>query len=335
MSIKLGKPKESKIQLNLTETKNETESNKLQRTENWQKDRLGNWTGSKIKSIMACNSKGGKMSWSDDEKIFEFSKGAIKYIYSRAKERQSGRYLETPTTLQMAYGTKVEPYIIRIAENLLKTHLDPMFKGCNIDPVGFKSYDNLSSLGASSDGLLSNGKAVIECKACCTWESHFDRTFEPVNEKSTDFWQTQLEMLVWNVDKCLYLIAEPPHSLKDYVNEVKTFHEFSKECEVSINTIEASKFHQRAIVKRVEIVENTCTDWIAKGGNLKDIFYQNLEKAKSDYYENGFSSQIDSDLDKVKSTSNRMIDSLTDAAKESSISSSTLETPPSKNDVPF
>lgn len=264
--LKINNSTESDIDFDLPAK----EEPQLQRNEEWFEKRRGCWTGSKIKNIMGCNSKGGKMSWADKEKSYEFSKGVLKYVYSRAMERQTKRYIETAGGPAMKYGTKVEPYILKIGEQLI---------GQPIDDVGFKEHSAIPTLGASSDGITQDRKMVAEIKACVTWETHYDRTFDPVNEKSTDFWQTQLEMLVWNVDKCAYLIAEPPNNIFDYLNELKTFEDFKKECGISIEYVKASKFHQDAILTRVQIVEEACEFWLKNKGDLSEIFWEIV-----DYY---------------------------------------------------
>jgi len=35
-------------------------------------------------------------------------------------------------------------------------------------------------------------------------------------------------MLVWGVDKCYYLVAEPPHSIWPYLKDEKGFEDFKK-----------------------------------------------------------------------------------------------------------
>lgn len=241
---------------------------KKQRTKEWHQQRLGNWTGSRIKSIMSCNSAGGKMSWDNEDKIYEFSKGVLKYIYSRAKERQSGKIINTPSSAVMDYGTKVEPYIIKAS-------------GEDVKEVGYKEHPNIKHLGASSDGIIEQLPAVVEIKACTNWETHYNRTFENVNEKSIDFWQTQLEMLVWDFDKCVYLVSEPPENIFDYINERKVYEDFAKECKISKQIIKSSKFHQKAIIERVKIVDKVCERWINNGGDLLDIFYKTLDEFKN------------------------------------------------------
>jgi|AntRauTorckE5430_2_1112549.scaffolds.fasta_scaffold02131_11 hypothetical protein len=268
--LHLKQPKKSSIVLNLPDIA-EPQVKALQRTEDWHKKRLGNWTGSKIKNIMACSPKGAKMSWADDAKVYEFSKGAIKYVYSRAMERKTKRYIETPSSKAMEYGTKIEPFICKIGEGLINQ---------KIKEVDFITHPEIETLGASSDGITEDGKFVIEIKACNNWETHYDRMFDLLDEKSIDFWQVQTEMLVWGVKKCYYLIAEPPHSIWPYIKEEKVFEDFKKECKVDFQIVDASPFHQTALLKRIKIVESTCTKWIQDGGDLNKIFHEQIEQNK-------------------------------------------------------
>jgi hypothetical protein len=265
--LQLKQPKESSLVLNIPEPELKKES--LQRTEDWHKKRLGNWTGSKIKNIMACSPKGSKMSWADDAKVYEFSKGVIKYVYSRAMERKTQRYIETPSSKAMEYGTKIEPFICKIGEGLI---------GQKIKEVDFITHPEVKTIGASSDGITKDGQFVIEIKACNNWETHYERMFNLLDEKSADFWQVQTEMLVWGVDKCYYLVAEPPHSIWPYLKDEKGFEDFKKECGVNFQIVNASKFHQTALLKRIQIVESTCSKWIQDGGDLNEIFYEQIKQ---------------------------------------------------------
>jgi hypothetical protein len=267
--LQLKQPKQSSISFNLPDS--EPQIKPLQRTKDWHNKRLGNWTGSKIKDIMACSPKGARMSWSDDAKVYEFSKGAIKYVYSRAMERKTQRYIDGASTKEMDYGTKVEPFICKIGEDLI---------GQKIKEVDFITHPEITTLGASSDGITADGKFVIEIKACINWGTHYERTFDLLNEKSQDFWQVQNEMLVWGVDKCYYLIAEPPHSIWPYLKDEKVFEDFEKECKVDFQVVNASKFHQNALLKRIEIVEATCSKWIKDGGDLNTIFYEQIDEKR-------------------------------------------------------
>lgn len=311
--LKIKTTKESEIDFNFSSPQKDE---KLQRSSDWFEKRRGCWTGSKIKNLMACNSRGSKLDWSNNDKIYEFSKGVIKYVYSRAMERKSGRYIQTPTKADMEYGTKVEPYILRIGEDLINQKI--------ID-VGFKQHPQIDSLGASSDGITQDRKMVIEIKGCTNWGTHYDRTFDKVNEKSIDFWQTQIEMLVWNVEKCAYLIAEPPNSIFDYLKDVKGFEDFKKECGISVEYIEASKFHQNAILKRVQIVEEACKIWIDLGGDLSQVFWEVVDGYKNQSTITG-ESPIKGAIKKVEQINEN--ENHLDHVK-------TIKTPPNLEDIPF
>ena len=268
--MRIGSKNSSSIFLDLP-TKKVVESKDLQRTKEWHLKRNGCWTGSMIKNVMACNSSGAKLDWSNPDKIYEFSTGVLKYIYSRAMQRKTNKVISTPSNAAMNYGTTVEEFICKIGSDML---------GQEIKEVDFKTHDKIKTLGASGDGITKDGKTAIEIKACTNWETHYDRTFDKVNEKSTDFWQTQLEMMVWKVDKCAYLIAEPPQDIMEYVKGDKTFDDFKSECAVSMEFIDASPFHQNAILKRVEFIEDVCEEWIDKGGDLRELFYNKLDIIK-------------------------------------------------------
>lgn len=306
--LKIKNRQESSIDLNLAEPKDE----KIQRSSAWFEKRRGCWTGSQIKNIMACNSAGGKMSWSNPEKAYEFSKGALKYVYSRAMERKTGRYIESPKKADMEYGTKVEPFILKLGEKLV---------GQRIIDVDFKQHEDIKTLGASSDGISEDNSFAVEIKACTNWGTHYDRTFEPVNEKSTDFWQTQIEMIVWGVERCAYLIAQPPSNIFDYLSEKKGFDDFKKECDISLEYIKASKFHQNAIIKRVQIVEEACQAWINTGGDLAGIFWDTVDKFKNQTEITG-QSPIKGALKKVENEKN------SEQAKA-------IKTPTNLDDIPF
>jgi hypothetical protein len=184
-------------------------------------------------------------------------------------ERKTKRYIETASSKEMQYGTKVEPFICKIGEGLIEQ---------KIKEVDFITHPEVKTLGASSDGITEDGQFVIEIKACNNWETHYERMFNLLDEKSSDFWQVQTEMLVWEVDKCYYLIAEPPHTILPYVKGEKGFEDFKKECGVNFQIVNASKFHQTALLKRIQIVESTCSKWIKDGGDLNEIFYEQIEQ---------------------------------------------------------
>lgn len=258
-------------------------SDELQRTEDWHNDRNGSWTGSVIKTLMACNRKGSKLSWNNLEKIFMFSDGIVKFIYEKAKQRETNKYIESSSSISMKYGTRVEPLIAAISEKHFSSK--GIFK-----EVGYKSFDDLPSAGSSTDRILisddGNEKvlAIVEIKACTSWSTHYDRTFDNMDEKSTDFWQTQTEMKSWNVDKGFYLVSEPPKDIKKYAfydgDIYDLLDDFEKECKITIQEIKSSEIHQYALMERVKIAEYVCEKWIKEKGNLSEIFYNHLDELK-------------------------------------------------------
>lgn len=267
----IEKPKVSDIDLGIDLRGKVEENNKLQQTEEWFAERRGNWTGSKIKNIMSCNGKGGKMDWSDPGKIYEFSKGIIKYVYERAMERKTDISSHSSSSIQMRYGNTVENFILKIGEEIL---------GEKIEEVGVKQHKEIESLKASADGIIPKKGQVVEIKACSSWVTHYDRTFSNTDEKSVDFWQTQAEMLVWGFKECVYLVASPPKNIKDYIYGEKDLEDFKEECKISKEVIKASPFHQKAIIERVKIIEKVCTDWIEKGGDLENLFWETVDYLK-------------------------------------------------------
>lgn len=279
------KIKETKIHIPIIEDSVEI-SDELQRTEDWHNDRNGSWTGSVIKTLMACSRKGGKLSWTNLEKIFMFSDGIVKFIYEKAKQRETNRYIETSSSVAMKYGTRVEPLIAAIAEKHFSNK--GIFK-----EVGYKAFDDLPSAGSSTDRILISDDglekvlATIEIKACTSWSTHYDRTYENMDEKSVDFWQTQTEMKSWNVKKGFYLVSEPPKDIKKYAfydgDIFDLLDDFEEECKISIEEIQSSEIHQNALMERIKIAEHVCEKWLKEKGNLSEIFHNYVDDVKSNF----------------------------------------------------
>lgn len=279
------KPKVSDIVLNVigVQPEKKTKKEELQRTNEWHKDRLGRWTGSQQKNLMSCSASGGKISWNEVDKIFHFGTTALKYIYENAMERKTGRYVDMGSgTKDMQYGTKVEPLIQKATKKKLK---ELGIKG-KIKSVGFKQFPTMPNAGVSSDSILIDKEtkkvlASVEMKACTSWGTHYERTFEAVDEKSMDFWQTQGQMIAWEVGTTYYVVAEPPINISKYLyydgDIMDLYDDFLEECPISIQTIKASKTHQNALLKRICIAENTLSQFLEKGGSLKEILYKSIE----------------------------------------------------------
>lgn len=265
------------IEINTEENNQEQE---LQRTEQWRINRLGLLTGSKGKLIMACNRKGSRLSWADKEKVFEFSDGIIPFIYSCAMERKTGRYIEGSTTMQMKYGTIIEPLIIRRAKEEYNIE---------IEQVGFKTVDDVPTLGASSDGIYKEKgkvKATCELKACCTWETHYKRTYEKTDESSIDFWQMIIQMLVWKVDKAYYFVCSPPKNIMDYIlaeDPMDLYEKWCKETELSFEEVKDSEIHIEALKQRAIIVENCIQKYITTERPIADILEEEIRFHKKRY----------------------------------------------------
>jgi len=280
MSKKLKKPKKSTIVLKIAEEKPKKE---LQRTDKWRLDRLGRWTGAQLKNLMSCSTSGGKISWNEIEKIFHLGNTALKYIYENAMERKTGRYVDMGLgTKEMQYGTKVEPLIQKATKKKLK-ELGIVGK---IKSVGFKQFPTMPMAGVSSDSILIDKEtkltlASVEMKACTNWGSHYERTFEAMDEKGMDFWQVQGQMIAWQVDVAYYVVAEPPISIGKYLyydgDIMDLYEDFLKECPISIQTIKASKTHQNALLKRICIAESTVNQFLEKPERLRDILHRQID----------------------------------------------------------
>lgn len=257
--------------------------NQLQRTEQWREERKGNWTGSQFKNCMTCNSKGAKFDWFHTDKVFYFSEGAIKYIFANAMERKTGRYIETSSTKEMKYGTIIEPLIFKRAAGELEK------QGLVLKLVGFKVFDNLPTAGVSSDAIVENNQGELvasgEFKACSSWSTLYERTFELMDEKGTDFWQTQGQMLAWNVEQNYYVVASPPQDITLYLNykgDIMDLYDYwCNETEITIQVVKKSPIHLNALSKRLEIIESTTNRWLCEGGNLKEILYEEIDYFKS------------------------------------------------------
>ena len=209
----------------------------LQRTEEWLEARSGNFTGSKTKAFMGCGRSTAKMSWGTVEKLIDFSKTAEKYIYNVGKERLTGIRSQQITSKQMEHGIIHEPLLI---EKLIETKIISDFTKSSFDK--FKGYNG----GASPDGkvVYKGEEMVLEVKCCVSWDGHFIRCYDIVDEKHDDFWQFQSEMLALGLNKLLYVVASPM-TIEDY----------------ELQVINASPTHQKAILNRITIADAAIAYW--------------------------------------------------------------------------
>lgn len=282
--LKLKKAKKGVSELDIKVSKKERKRAKkqLQRTEKWREERRGNWTGSQLKALMSCAQGKSKLDWDNLDRLFSFGMTAIKYLYSNAMERKTGRYIEEGEgTWQMRYGTRVEPLIKKATKAKLK---EMRVKG-KIKKVGYKPFDNIPNAGVSSDAKLVDSKgntiASVEMKACTNWETHYDRTFELTDEKSKDFWQIGGQVIAHNVEVCYYVVAEPPHDIKKYLfyqgDIMDLYDEWVKECKITIEIVKPHKSFLEALIKRITIAEDAVNDWLAGGGSLKATLDQTIK----------------------------------------------------------
>jgi hypothetical protein len=263
--------------LNLKTKKTNTEQ--LQRTDDWFKMRSGKFTGSEFKNLASCGPGKSRLGWDNIERIFSFGETAMKSIYGNAKERQTGKYIDGGKgTYSMQYGTKVEPLL----EKFLKKKFKSTYK---VKEVGFKSFENFENAGTSADGLLLNKSdnsiaAVLELKACTSWDTHYSRSAE-FNEKHQDFWQVQGEMLSWGVNTCYYAFAEPPKDITEYLfydGDIKDLYKkFIKECPITVVQVDASALHQKALLKRLAIAETSLNNYLNGETTLQKAFDESIK----------------------------------------------------------
>lgn len=254
-----------------------------QRSEEWFKERMFCYTGSKGKAIMACSPKGAKMSWDNPDKVNEFSSGIISYIYETAMQRKTNRYIKGASTTDMKYGTIVEPLIEkRSREEYFNS------KGLVRVPVGFKTFPNRPHAGASSDDIITKNDeivAVVENKACTSWNAHYKRTYENTDESSMDFWQTQMEMIAWEVDLCYYIVISPPTDIMKYVyydgDIMDLYDEWCSETEMTIEEIKRSPIHCESLLKRIDIIEAVTVEFLETNEKIDVI----LDRVKNDMIE--------------------------------------------------
>jgi hypothetical protein len=299
------KPQVSEISLDIETVAEKPKETDLQRTEKWMLDRMGRWTGSQQKNLMTCSSSGGKLSWYDVDKLFHPGTSVLKYIYENAMERLTGKYTEMGAgTKEMQYGTRVEPLIAKSAKKWMKKN---GIKG-KLKDVGFKQFPTMPQAGVSSDNILvlkkqykkstskANKKrkavpvATVEYKACTNFGTHYERTFEATDEKSKDFWQTQGQMIAWEVDKCYYVVAQPPININKYLyydgDIMDLYDEFKKECPITVEVIKSSKTHQQALLKRIAIAESVLVLWLKDTTkNLRELLYKQVDYFKNNQEE--------------------------------------------------
>lgn len=274
---------QSDIDLGIDVSHENNKSTGLQRTPEWFEQRRGQYNASEGKTLMTCSPKYAKASWHNPDKYLAFSDGSLKYIFKKAKERQTGRIIETTSTNQMKYGTAIEDLIFRRGNEMLKE------KGFYLEKVGYKTFDDIPTAGASSDAIvkrISDNQIIAsgEMKACVSWETLFERTFEATDEKSIDFWQTLQQMLAWNVEQSYYFVASPPSDIKKYIysDDIESmYEEWCNETELHIEIIERSEIHAANLKKRMMIAEETIQRYLETNENIRNLLYEVIEEFRN------------------------------------------------------
>lgn len=199
----------------------------------WLRERAGNFTGSENSKLMSCDRKVSKMPWGAPEKITGFGTSASAYIYGRAMERRTGFLSHNARAFNLDYGNDNEPLLIAEVEK----------KGVitEIQKCDFTLSDQVEHLGATPDGkaLYDSKRIAIEMKSCVSWDGHYKRMSQVMDEKHGDFWQWITEMHVLNVDRLAFIVAYP----MEYKYFETTF-------------IEQSKIHENALIDRVRIAND-------------------------------------------------------------------------------
>lgn len=143
-----------------------------QRSDGWHADRAGKWTGSKFVDVLARNKKTG-------EKL----KAYYDLIWQVVVERMTGKAVEGPTGLALAWGTEVEPYAAEAYE--LET-------GNVIIKTGFIKHPEFDFAGCSPDGLIGDDGG-LEMKCPKDSKVHLERFLSGV----PDEYRPQIQGCMW------------------------------------------------------------------------------------------------------------------------------------------
>ena len=209
----------------------------LQRTEQWFKDREGKFTGSEFYKLMGTTRTTSKMEWGRAEKRIDFNKTALKYIYNKARERQTGKVIRQHIGKNGEYGTKMEKHVIEI---FLEQNKHYEYQACNF--IEFIK----GIAGASPDGKLidtiTKNEFGLEIKCPVSWDAEFERQ-EQVTVQHQDFWQIQGEMLALKVKNLIYIVGEPTKDIlrMPTIDSIKW------------QIVAASQIHQQELIHRCKI----------------------------------------------------------------------------------
>jgi hypothetical protein len=181
-----------------------------QRTEQWMKDRLGMFSGSGGKNLMACNIRASAKNpkdWGQKRWLCALGDSSLNYIVERAIERATGVNIEKYLSWHAKWGVN--------HEDEGKSYISEK-EGIEIREMGFIKF--LKNAGSSPDGkaFLKETDNNVEVKCPATVLSHMNLMNSKICEGHEYFWQTQWEMMALKVKNTLFYTYD-----KRFPEEVK------------------------------------------------------------------------------------------------------------------
>jgi hypothetical protein len=159
-----------------------------QRTDIWDKDRLGKFTASEIYKLMGVPKSKGDI----------FTATAYAYILDKVSEELTG-FAPVKNGEALVWGIEQEV----IAKQWFST-----ITGKTVQEVGFIPFDEYS--GGSPDGIVEDG--IIEIKCPFNTVNHIKHILDSNNFRSNFpeyYWQMQMNMLVTKKDKAYFISFDP------------------------------------------------------------------------------------------------------------------------------
>lgn len=144
----------------------------LQRTEQWFKDRIGKFTGSRFDAVLARNKRTG-----------EPLKAYFDLIMDIVVEHMTGEPIEGPQGYALQWGTDVEPAAREAYE--LET-------GLSVEQTGFIQHPDYDFAGCSPDGLVGDDGG-LEMKCPKSSRVHLERFTEGLPEE----YKPQVQGCMW------------------------------------------------------------------------------------------------------------------------------------------
>ena len=156
----------------------------LQRTDEWQAQRMGKFTASRFGDLMTSGRK--------KEEVL--GQTALSYIYEKAAEILTGERTEA-FCKALDWGNEYEP--------ICKAYYSEL-KGVTIEEVGFTLINDYS--GASPDGMVDG--ELIEIKCPFNTANHLKTAFEGYIDPKY-LWQMQGQMMATGALACRFISFDP------------------------------------------------------------------------------------------------------------------------------